>query len=63
MNREQYREQCKHYSPYSGQCYKKSFISKVRNNLHVNLRCDGNCPRMSSFDKRNGTREPTPVSQ
>lgn len=45
MNRKEYQEHCKH-SPYSGQCYKKSFISGVANNVHVNMRCDGKCPRM-----------------
>lgn len=23
------------------------------NNVHVNMRCDGKCPRMSNYDKRN----------
>lgn len=48
------RRVCKYDSPYSGQCYKKSFISGVANNVHVNMRCDGKCPRMSNYDKRNG---------
>lgn len=54
MNRSEYRERCKHYSPYSGQCYKKSFISGIANNVHVNMKCDGKCPRMRNYDKRNG---------
>lgn len=54
MNRKEYQERCKHYSPYSGQCYKKSFISGIANNVHVNMRCDGKCPRMRNYDKRNG---------
>ena len=53
MNRNEYRERCKHYSPYSGQCYKKSFISGIANNVHVNMKCDGECPRMRNYDKRN----------
>ena len=52
MNRKEYQEHCKH-SPYSGQCYKKSFKAGVANNVHVNMRCDGKCPRMSNYDKRN----------
>lgn len=43
---------CKHYSPYSGQCHKKSFISGVENNVHVNMQGDGQCPRMRNYDKR-----------
>lgn len=54
MNRKEYQEHCKHYSPYNGQCYKKSFISGIANNVHVNMRCDGKCPRMNNYDKRNG---------
>lgn len=54
MNRKEYQEHCKHYSPYSGQCYKKSFISGIANNVHASMRCDGKCPRMSNYDKRNG---------
>ena len=54
MNRKEYQEHCKHYSPYCGQCYKKSFISSMASNMYVNMRCDGKCPRMSNYDKRNG---------
>ena len=54
MNRKEYQEHCKHYSPYSGQCYKKSFISSMASNMYVNIQCDGKCPRMSNYDKRNG---------
>lgn len=54
MNRNEYRERCKHYSHYSGQCYKKSSISGIANNVHVNMKCDGKCPRMRNYDKRNG---------
>lgn len=54
MNIDEYKEHCKHYSRCSGQCYKKSFISGVANNVHVSMRCDGNCTRMRNYDKRNG---------
>jgi len=53
MNREEYRQLCKHYSPYSGQCYKKSIITGVANNVHINMSCDGKCARMSNYDKKN----------
>ena len=53
MNREEYRQLCKHYSPYSGQCYKKSIITGVANNVHINMSCDGECARMSNYDKKN----------
>ena len=53
MNREEYRQLCKHYSPYSGQCYKKSIITGVANNAHINMSCDGKCARMSNYDKKN----------
>lgn len=53
MNRKEYQEHCKHYSPYSGQYYKKSFILSMASNMYVNMRCDGKCPRMSNYDKRN----------
>lgn len=53
MNREEYRQLCKHYSPYNGQCYKKSIITGVANNVHINMSCDGKCARMSNYDKKN----------
>lgn len=53
MNREEYRQLCKHYSPYSSQCYKKSIITGVANNVHINMSCDGKCARMSNYDKKN----------
>jgi len=53
MNREEYRQLCRHYSPYSGQCYKKSIITGVANNVHINMSCDGKCARMSNYDKKN----------
>lgn len=46
MNREEYRQLCRHYSPYSGQCYKKSIITGVANNVHINMSCDGKCARI-----------------
>ena len=54
MNRKEYQEHCKRYSPYSGQCYKKSFISGIANNVHASMRCNEKCPRMSNYNKRNG---------
>jgi len=43
-----YRKKCKHYSPFSGQCYKHSRSNDV---YHINIRCDGNCERMKHYDK------------
>lgn len=55
--RRAYREKCKHFSGYSGQCYKYSVFS---NGFHLNMGCDGKCERMKRYDKKqeNGrTRE------
>nr|DAR07330.1 MAG TPA: hypothetical protein [Caudoviricetes sp.] len=47
--RRAYREKCKHFSGYSGQCYKHSVFS---NGLHLNMGCDGKCERMKRYDKK-----------
>lgn len=44
-----YREKCKYYSPYSGQCYKHSVST---NTFHLNAGCDGKCERMKRYDKK-----------
>lgn len=42
---------CKHHSGYSPQCFKKS-ISE--NGFHINMSCDGRCPRMNNYSKKHG---------
>ena len=47
-NRIEYMRKCKHYSGYSGQCYKKSDYSS---SWHLNMSCDCKCIRMKNYDK------------
>lgn len=49
LERTAYREKCKHFSGYSGQCYKRSIS---RNGFHLNMGCDGKCERMKRYDKK-----------
>jgi hypothetical protein len=49
FKRIEYMQKCKHYSGYSGQCYKKS---DSNNGWHLNMSCDCNCPRMKNYDKK-----------
>ena len=52
-----YREKCKHFSGYSGQCYKQSIS---QDGFHLSMGCNGKCERMKRYDKKqeNGsTRE------
>lgn len=40
-------------SEYTFFKYSCFYIGKA-NNVHVNMKCDGKCPRMRNYDKRNG---------
>lgn len=44
-----YRQKCKHYCLWSGQCY---LYSVLANGCHLTAGCDGNCRRMKNYDKK-----------
>ena len=44
-----YREKCKHFLPMSEMCCMKSDKS---NGWHWSIGCDGKCPRMKRYDKK-----------
>lgn len=46
FKRIEYMQKCKHYSGYSGQCYKKS---DSNNGWHLNMSCDCDCNRMKNY--------------
>lgn len=50
MTKQEYAMKCKHYSGYTGQCYKKSFSG---NGWFINFLCDCKCSRMKNYEKRN----------
>lgn len=51
--REIYKEKCKHYSGYSGQCYAASGTTQNEiGSVHYNMNCDGKCRRMKNYDKK-----------
>lgn len=50
-DREAYIRKCKHYSPYTGECFAKSGSI---DGYYYNLNCNGKCRRMRNYDKKNG---------
>ena len=50
MTKKEYAMKCKHYSGYTGQCYKKSLSG---NGWFIDFLCDCKCQRMKNYEKRN----------
>lgn len=44
-----YREKCKHFLPMYEQCVMQSGSEK---GWHISIGCDGKCPRMKRYDKK-----------
>ena len=51
IERRIYREKCKHFLPISEGCVIQSGSA---NGWHVSIGCDGKCPRMKRYDKKQG---------
>lgn len=44
-----YREKCKHFLPGNELCCMKSHGA---NGWHISIGCDGKCPRMNRYDRK-----------
>ena len=50
IERELYKQKCKHYLEESETCCLKSGWNN-QHTCHITIRCDGKCKRMKNYDK------------